>query len=67
MKRDKTKKHNHLAAAEMSAEGNFNMIDGIINNDKPSLLEQMAAYERNIALHIEKDNERRREDDCGER
>jgi hypothetical protein len=29
--------HNHLAAAEMSAEQNFNMIDGSLNNEKPRL------------------------------
>ena len=40
---------NHLAAAEMSAEGNYNNIDGIIGNSDPkddsekkkSLLEQL--------------------------
>ncbi len=31
---------NHLAAAEMGAEQNYNQIDGIINNEpKPSILE----------------------------
>ena len=28
-------KPNHLAAAEMSVEGNYNQIDGIINNEAP--------------------------------
>ena len=35
---------NYLAAAEMSAEGNYNQIDGIINNEpppKPSLLDTL--------------------------
>jgi hypothetical protein len=33
---------NHLAAAEMGAEQNYNQIDGIINNEnKPSILEQL--------------------------
>ena len=32
-------RHNHLAAAEMGEEGNYNMIDGVINNAKPSILE----------------------------
>jgi len=38
------KPENYLAAAEMSAEGNYNMIDGIINNEpppKPSILAQL--------------------------
>lgn len=48
-KREKDKRYNHLAAAEMGEEENYNMIDGIINNvRKPSLLEQMAEYERMI-------------------
>ena len=36
-------KPNHLAAAEMGAEGNYNQIDGIINNEapKPSLLDNL--------------------------
>jgi len=52
---------NHLANAEMSAEGNYNNIDGIIGNNDPkddtekkkSLLEQLeqckAEAERNAA------------------
>lgn len=35
---------NYLAAAEMSAEGNYNQIDGIINNEpppQPSLLDTL--------------------------
>ena len=35
---------NYLAASEMSAEGNYNQIDGIINNEptpKPSLLDTL--------------------------
>ena len=43
-------KYNYLDAAEMSEEGNYNMIDGIINNvSKPSVLEQMREYERHIS------------------
>ena len=37
-------KPNHLAAAEMSAEGNYNQIDGIINNEAlkpPSVLDNL--------------------------
>ncbi|MCL2776174.1 MAG: DUF4316 domain-containing protein [Oscillospiraceae bacterium] len=51
----KKEKQNYLASAEMDEEGNYNMIDGIINNilinniPKPSLLEQMKEYERRIA------------------
>ena len=38
-------KFNHLAAAEMGAEGNYNMIDGIINNvEKPSILDHLRNY-----------------------
>ena len=36
---------NHLASAEMDEEGNYNMIDGIINNEKkPSILEHLRQY-----------------------
>ena len=41
----KQEKHNHLASAEMDAEGNYNMIDGIINNEKkPSILEHLRQF-----------------------
>ena len=43
-------KYNQLAAAEMSSEGNYNMIDGIPNNgfeQKPSILEQLREYKAN--------------------
>ena len=36
--------YNHLAAAEMDTEGNYNMIDGIINNEKPSILDHMRQF-----------------------
>ena len=43
------KKYNYLAAAEMDEEGNYNMIDGIINGiKKPSILDKIAEYERLI-------------------
>jgi len=46
----KKEQQNYLASAEMDEEGNYNMIDGIINNTpKPSLLEKMKEYERQIA------------------
>ena len=70
MTHDKAKKHNHLAAAEMGAEQNYNQIDGIINNEKkppPSLLRQLEAYERKAEYHIDKQNERRQEANQQER
>ena len=43
------KKYNYLAAAEMDEEGNYNMIDGIINGvKKQSILDKIAEYERLI-------------------
>ena len=40
-----TTKYNYLAAAEMSAEDNYNQIDGIPNNGfKPSILEQLRDF-----------------------
>ena len=45
--RNEIVKHNYLAAAEMSEEGNYNMIDGIINNvEKPSILEHLRQYKQ---------------------
>ena len=40
-------KPNHLAAVEMGAEGNYNQIDGIINNEapKPSLRDTLRQYQ----------------------
>lgn len=37
----------HLAAAEMSVEGNYNQIDGVINNEapKPSLRDSLRQYQ----------------------
>ena len=46
----KKEKQNYLASAEMDEEGNYNMIDGIINNiPKSSLLEKIKEYERLVA------------------
>jgi hypothetical protein len=43
------KPYDYLAAIEMSSEGNYNMVDGIINNiQKASLLDQMKEYERKV-------------------
>ena len=37
--------YNHLAAAEMGEEENYNQIDGIINNTKkPSILEHLSRF-----------------------
>ena len=37
--------NNHLAAAEMDEEGNYNMIDGVINNvKKPSIIDHLRNY-----------------------
>ena len=44
---DLPEKYNQLAAAEMSSEGNYNMIDGIPNNgfeQKPSILDMLREY-----------------------
>jgi len=46
----KREKHNHLAAAEMSEEENYNQIDGIVTSTpKPSLMEKIREYEQRIA------------------
>jgi hypothetical protein len=54
----KKKKDNYLANAEMSVEGNYNMLDGVINNvPKPSFLERLKEYERRMAEHRKADTE----------
>ena len=54
----KKEKQNYLAFAEMDEEGNYNMIDGIINNiPKPSLLEKIKEYERLIAKNTNGDTD----------
>jgi len=46
----------------MSEEGNYNMIDGIINNvPKPSMLERMEEYHQKVAEQNQATNERRQE------
>jgi hypothetical protein len=53
-----TEKYNYLASVEMDEEGNYNMIDGIINNvPKPSLLERIKEYERLIAKNTNNDTD----------
>ena len=61
MKRGNGKKPNCLSAAEIEAEGNYNMVgDGIINNvPKPSVLERMKEYDQKIAEQHRADDERR--------
>ena len=54
----KNKRFNHLAAAEMDEEENYNQIDGIISNvPKPSVLDRMKEYERRMAEHRKADEE----------
>ena len=45
------KPENYLAAAEMSAEVNYNQIDGLINNEapKPSLRDSLKQCQREVA------------------
>lgn len=38
-------KYNHLATAEMSEEENYNQIDGVISNKKPSILDHLRQYQ----------------------
>lgn len=40
-----TNKYNYLAAAEMGEEENYNQIDGVINNKKPSILAHLQNWE----------------------
>jgi len=47
LKAEPTEKYNYLAAAEMSMEDNYDMIDGIPNNGfdyKPSIIEQLRRF-----------------------
>jgi hypothetical protein len=62
------KKDTYLVAAEMSVEGNYNMVgDGIINNvPKPSMLERLEEFEqkkkeRHKSDRIDDKRERHRE------
>lgn len=61
-------KPNHLAAAEMSVEGNYNQIDGIINNKAPLESENEALYLVGgaVYLHIQTSEDDRdyTHDDC---
>ena len=56
-----TKENDHIAAAEMGDEDNYNMIDGIPNNTtKPSVLERMNEYNAKIADQHAEQSERRK-------
>ena len=58
------KKYNHLVAAEMMKESNYNQIDGIINNSsKPTFEERM----REAKIKAKKHNNRRGERHKGAR
>ena len=55
MKQEKARPENHLAAAEMSMEGNYNQIDGIINNEppKPSVRETLNQYKEDAGKNLD--------------
>ena len=56
--------YNHLAAAEMSMESNYNQIDGILNGDlKPAMDERIKKAKRRANEH----NSKRAEKHKGER
>ena len=50
-------KYNHLAAAEMSIESNYNKIDGIIDT-KPSFEERMKEAKNKANTHNSRKSER---------
>lgn len=52
-------KYNHLAAAEMMKEDNYNQIDGVINNiTKPTFEERMKAAKNKAKEHNSRKSER---------
>lgn len=58
------KPENYLATAEMSEEGNYNMIDGIINNTppKPSILDQLRPQQEDTDARPAPDTDRHIDD-----
>ena len=55
-------KYNHLAAAEMMKEDNYNQIDGVINNtSKPTFEERMKAAKTKAKEHNHRKGERHKE------
>jgi len=52
-------KYNHLAAAEMMKEDNYNQIDGVINNTgKPTFEERMKEAKNKAQAHNSRKTER---------
>lgn len=52
-------KYNHLAAAEMMKEGNYNQIDGVLNNTtKPTFEERMQDAKNKAKEHNNRKTER---------
>ena len=45
-------KENHLGAAELSAEQNMNIVDGIPNNEKPRVNQNYVILENDVATHL---------------
>ena len=55
-------KYNHLAAAEMMKEDNYNQIDGVLNNtSKPTFTERMAAAKIKAKEHNNRKGERHKD------
>jgi len=55
-------KYNHLAAAEMMKEDNYNSIDGVINNTtKPTFEERMKDAKNKAKAHNNRRAERHKE------
>ena len=55
-------KYNHLAAAEMMKEDNYNQIDGVINNiTKPTFAERMSDAKTKAKEHNNRKGERHKD------
>jgi hypothetical protein len=55
-------KYNHLAAAEMMKEDNYNQIDGVINNiSKPTFEERLKDAKNKAKAHKNRKSERHRD------
>ena len=59
-------KYNHLAAAEMTAEDNYNKIDGIIDT-KPSFEERIKEAKSKANAHNSRKSERHKEQRHGKK
>jgi len=54
--------YNHLAAAEMMKEDNYNQIDGVINNTtKPTFAERMSVAQNKAKEHNNRKGERHKD------